>query len=361
VGTALSLLVLYVALALGASFLCSLLEAVLLSSREADLAPRAERGDKGAELLLTLKRDRVDDAISAILTLNTIAHTVGAAMAGAQAAIAFGDVWVGVFSGVLTLLILVVSEIVPKTLGTVHAARLAGFTGRTTWALMRLLAPILLLTRFITRLLVRGRREPSVSGRELAALVAIAARQGTLRPDVSRAVSNLLRFDEVRVQDVMTPRTVAWMLPVDATAADLLADPLHRVFSRVPLYRGSPDHVEGYVIVREVLSEAAQARDPSAPLASHKRRARIVPENITVGELLRRLIEWREQLAIAVDEFGGLSGIVTMEDAVETLLGQEILDEADTVADLRAMAVEVRDRRMRRREHGGVVLEESSG
>jgi len=360
VGTAVFLLVLYVGIALGTSFLCSLLEATLLSSREGDLLRRTESGDRGASLLLDLKRDHLGDAISAILTLNTIAHTIGAAMAGAQAAIVFGDAWVGAFSAALTLMVLVVTEIIPKTLGTVYAKRLVGFVGRTVWLLTKILAPALVLTRFLTRALTRGAEEEAVSRRELAALVALAARQGTLRGEVPLILSNLLRFDEVEVQDVMTPRTVAWMLPIEATAGDLIGDPQHQVFSRVPLYAGGPDRVEGYVLVREILSEVARSGDRSLPLRDYLRPAHVVPEGLGVAELLRRLIEWSEHLAIAVDEFGGTSGVVTMEDAIETLLGREILDELDTVADLRRLAADMRDRRMRRHERRGVGVDISS-
>lgn len=342
-----SLLVAYVVVALGTSFLCSILEAVLLATRDSDLAART---DRGAALLYALKRERIDDAISAILTLNTIAHTIGAAMAGAQAVVVFGEAWVGAFSAVLTLLILVLTEIIPKTLGAVHAPRLVGFVGRTLQVLVVVLTPALVLTRLLTRLLVRRRREVPVSGREVLALAAVAAQQGTVQKDLTRALANLMRVDEVRVYDVMTPRTVAWMLPADATIAELLADPQHRVFSRLPLYGASPDEVEGYLVVREVLSDAARARARDTPLSSYRRTVHFVPEIIGVGTLLHRMIEWREHIAIAVDEFGGVSGVVTMEDAIETLLGKEILDELDRVEDMRRVASEMRERRMRRHE-----------
>ncbi|MBX3269046.1 MAG: DUF21 domain-containing protein [Sandaracinaceae bacterium] len=349
-GTDAVLLVVYVTSALSASFLCSILEAALLSVRDLELLQRADQGDGGAARLLAIKRDRIDDAISAILTVNTIAHTVGATLAGAQAALVFGDAWVGVFSGVLTLLVLVLTEIIPKTLGTVHASRLVGFVGLTTALMMKAATPLLLVTRLLTRLLTRGKKEDEVSHREVAALIGIAARQGTLRQDISTALSNLLRFDEVRVSDIMTPRTVLSMQPIDATVEDLLKDESRGMFSRVPLYEGTPDQVRGYVIAREVLSEAARTEDRTRPLRAHLRPVKFVPETWKLAELLHRLLEWREHMALAVDEFGGVSGLVTLEDAVETILGREILDELDRVADLRALAIELRDRRMKRHE-----------
>ncbi len=349
-GAAVALLALYVVVALSVSALCSLLEAALLSTREADLDARASEGDRGAALLSFIKRERVDDAISAILTLNTIAHTVGAAMAGAQAAVVFGDAWVGLFSGVLTLLILVFTEIIPKTLGTVHASRLAGFVGRTVWLLVRALTPVLHATRKITRLLVRGGAAAPIAPGEIVALAAAAARRGTVHRDVTRTVSNLLRLDAVRAYDVMTPRTVVWMLPIEASARDLLDDPQHRVFSRLPLYRSSPDRIEGYALVREVLADAARSGRRDLPLAAYLRRARVVPETARLGELLRRMIDSRDHLAVVVDEFGGTSGIVSMEDIVETLLGREILDELDQTPDLRRAAAQIRDQRLRRQQ-----------
>ena len=348
-GTAAILLTVYVCLALGTSFLCSILEAALLSTREVTLTRRTEEGDAGAKRLLKIKRERIDDAISAILTLNTIAHTVGSTMAGAQAAIVFGDQWVGVFSGVLTFLVLVVTEIIPKTLGTVYAERLTGFVGSTISALMIGLKPVLFFTRLLTGLFTKQGHETRVSRREVAALVGMARRQGSIREDLTLALGNLLRFDEVRVSDIMTPRTVTWMLPSDATVEDLLAEREHAVFSRLPLFEDERDHVKGYVLVREVLAHAARTGDLKRELREHIRPIKVVPETINVSRLLEQLLEWREHAAVVVDEFGGMEGLVTLEDVLETLLGKEILDELDTVADLRELAVELRDRRMQRR------------
>ncbi len=347
-GLAAILLIVYVSIALGTSFLCSVLEAALLSTREIELARRAEDGDASAKRLLEIKQHRVDDAISAILTLNTIAHTVGATMAGAQAAIVFGDEWLGVFSGILTFLVLVVTEIIPKTLGTVYASRLVGFVGTTIRVLMAGLSPILFFTRLLTRLFTRHSHEEKVSRREVLSLIAIAKRQGTLEEEVSSTLSNMLRLEDIRVSDVMTPRTVVRMLPVTATVEDLLASETHAIYSRIPLFRESRDNVEGYVLVREVTAEAARRASAAIPLEDFKRPIHSVPDSIDLGELLEKLLAWREHAAVVVDEFGGLEGLVTLEDVLETILGREILDEVDTVADLRQLAKDLRDRRMKR-------------
>jgi CBS domain containing-hemolysin-like protein len=347
-GVAAILLAVYVSFALATSFLCSVLEAALLSTREMTLVRRAEEGDVGAERLLSIKRERIDDAISAILTLNTIAHTIGATMAGAQAAFVFGDEMVGIFSGVLTFLVLVVTEIIPKTLGTTYADRLVGFVGRSLRVLMFLLAPVLFFTRLLTRLFTQHSHEEKVSRREVLSLIAIAKRQGTLDKDVTATLANVLRFEEIRVSDVMTPRTVTRMLPVEATVADLLESDAHQIFSRIPLFRDARDHVEGYVLVREVVAAAARAGDTSLRLADYLRPIRSVPDGMHLSALLEKLLEWREHAAIVADEFGGMQGLVTLEDVVETMLGREILDEVDTVADLRELAKELRQRRTQR-------------
>lgn len=347
------LLLVYVVGALSISFLCSILEAALLSVRGVELEERKARGDRGAELLLHLKRQRIDDAISAILILNTIAHTAGAALAGAQVGKVYGDDYVGVFSAVLIFLVLFFTEIIPKTLGTVHASKLVGFVARTLEGLVWLLKPALYVTRLLTGFLARHEKKPVTRG-ELAAMVAMAAREGTLGDADSKLVSNVLRYDEITLEDVMTPRTVVCALPARATLADLLADEKAHVYSRIPIYQGTPDHVVGYVLQRDVLAEIAKGADPSTPLADHAREALHLPEQLSVRTALRRLTEGHQHLALVLDEFGGVSGLVTLEDLVETLLGIEILDESDRVADLRAEAIRLREKRLAARFPGEV-------
>jgi CBS domain containing-hemolysin-like protein len=342
-----TLLLLYVGLALGVSFVCSVLEAALLSARLGSLIERRDAGNRGAEVLLEIKRKRTDDAISAILTLNTIAHTIGAALAGAQAADVFGDAWVGVFSGVLTLLVLVVTEIIPKTLGTVHADRLAGVVGRTLALLIRVMAPLLVVTRALTRLVARH-KERRVSRGELAALVAIASQQGSIGPETTQIFSGALRLEEILVEDVMTPRTVATMLPTDATLKDLIDHTEAQAFSRVPLFEGNRDRVVGYVLQREALRDAARGADLTQPLKERMRPVWYVPENVSIGRALQQFLQRHEHLAMVGDEHGGTSGLVTFEDLVESILGAEILDETDEVADLRNVAAQLRDQRLER-------------
>lgn len=346
-GLGLALLSTYVGAALLLSFLCSLLEATLLSIRVSELVGRKNSGERGAAILLDIKQNRLDDAISAVLTLNTIAQTIGAALAGAQAAVVFGDAWVGVFSGVLTLLVLVLSELIPKTLGTSHASRLVGFVGRALRVYMAVLAPLLFMTRLLTKLFTRETKKP-ISRAELAALLGIATREGTLRRDESRLFDNVLRLEEVTVADVMTPRTVAMMLPATTSIADFLVHPSIDIFSRIPLYGENRDEIVGYIVQRDVLAALARGADPHEPLSYFKRDVWFIPENVSLGSALRQFLQRREHMAIVADEFGSVSGLVTFEDLIETILGAEILDESDRVVDMRALAIQLRDRRMRR-------------
>ena len=346
-GTALALLILFVVFALGVSFLCSLLEATLLSAGMASLSERRAAGSRGAGWLLELKRTRIDDAISAILILNTLANTLGATMAGAQAARLFGSAWIGLFSGVLTLLILVVSEIVPKTLGAVYARSLSGFVGWTLLILTRMMTPALVLSGVLTGLLTRGKKT-GLSRGELAAVIDLAAKEGALSRDESKLLANLLRSREIQVEDVMTPRTVTFMMPVDGTVEDLLADPEAEAFSRIPLYRDDPDNVVGYVLQRDVMKAVATGCERNRRLDTFLREIWFIPELTSVGQALQQFLERREPLAMATDEHGALAGLVTLEDLTETLLGTEIVDELDRIVDLRKKAVELRDRRLQR-------------
>lgn len=347
-----TLLLLTVAAALSISFLCSILEATLLSAPPSQLIERSERGQRRAALLLELKHERVDDAIGAILTLNTVAHTVGAAVAGAQAAAVFGDRWIGVFSAVLTLLVLVVTEIIPKTLGTVYALRLVGFVAVVTDLLTRVLWLPLAALRLVTQRLGAGGHRPQVSGREVAAMAALAARSGTVREATSRMVANALRLREVTVENVMTPRTVMAMMPADATIDDLAANDRVRPFSRIPLYEVRGDEVVGHVLQRDVLIAAARGAPGATPLSQFLRSLPVIPETASVETALQRLADQDERvhMALVVDEFGSVSGLVTLEDLVETVLGIEIVDEHDRVADLRVEARRLAERRWARAE-----------
>ncbi len=343
-----TLLVLFVGFALSVSFLCSLLEAALLSARRGMLAERSAAGSRGAGLLLEIKEDRIDDAISAILILNTVANTLGATMAGAQAARVFGNSAVGIFSGILTFLILVFSEIIPKTLGALYASQMSGLVGYTLHGLTTIMSPALSVSRVLTRLLTPN-QPTRLSKGELEAFIATAAKEGAIDPAQTSLLESLMRFDTVRVSDVMTPWPVMVMMPSNATVPDLLATPATDAVSRIPIHEPEkPDNVVGYVVQREVLRAAATETGPDRSLDAFRRPVFFIPGFLRAGVALRQLLDRREALAVVVDEHGSIEGVITLEDLTETLIGAEIVDESDRVVDLRKAALEYRDRRLAR-------------
>ena len=301
------------------------------------------------------KQERIEDGIGAILTLNTIAHTIGASLAGAQAARAFAsdtlteEAAVAGFSAILTVAVLVATEIIPKTLGTNYASALAPFVGYSVHALALVTKPILLVTGFLTRLMSRGEPE-GISRGELQALVNMAQSHGAIEHDESRVLTNLLGFEGLAAEDVMTPRTVMRMIALDRTVGDFIDDQTLSEHTRIPVYEGNRDHVKGYVHQLQLLRSVARGGSRDAPLGDFMYDPwSSVSEDTTLGELLRRFLDTRDHLVIVQDAFGGTAGLVTLEDVVETLLGAEIVDEADRVVDLRVLAAELRDRRMARR------------
>lgn len=355
-----AVLLLYILIALGFSFLCSLLEAVLLSVTPSYVRSLQDRNPKAGEALRSLK-SRVDRPLAAILSLNTIAHTIGAAGAGAQAQVLWGSEALAAASVALTLLILVVSEIIPKTVGAMHWRRLAPWAARLLPWLIFALYPLVILSEGLTRMLARGghRRGGSVSRDELAALAHIGAEEGLFGESETRILKNLFALASLRVRDIMTPRTVVLSMHEDTPIGDVVGRERAVPFSRIPIYGENDDDVVGYVLKDEVLLHAAKD-ELARPLKDFRRELLVVPESLAVAPFFERLLDKREHIALVVDEYGGVAGVATMEDVVETLLGMEIVDEADTVQDMRAMA---RARWFARARRLGIVPpeEEESG
>ncbi len=342
-----TLLVVYITIAIGVSFVCSVMEAVILSVSPAFIGALEEKNPESAGRLKALKA-QIDRPLAAILSLNTVAHTVGAAGAGAQAAVVFGSAAVGVFSGVLTLGILVLSEIIPKTVGAVYWRSLAGPVARLLQPLIVLLYPLVLLSQWLTRLIARGHSEHDVSRDEFVAMADIGFAQGVFEEHEIRRLKNLLQFDTLTAKDVMTPRTVMVSFPETATAETLRDAKVQ--FSRIPVYEGNRDHVTGFVLKDDVLE--AVARDHhNQPLSELKREILTVSTDLPLSRVFDRLIARREHLALVVDEYGGTAGLVSVEDIVETLLGMEILDEADRTSDMQALAKQRWAERARRLGH----------
>lgn len=331
-----TLLIIYISLAVGISFICSILEAVLLSVTPTYVATIERSQPKVAARLKEMKDD-VDRPLAAILSLNTIAHTVGAAGAGAQAAYVFGDAAVAIFSAVLTFLILVLSEIIPKTIGALYWQGLAPFAARVLPILIWSMWPLVKMSQQITLLLTRGKGKYAVTREEIAALADIGHREGVIDKVDSRIVSNLLRFDRLTVESIMTPRTVVFALDQDMTVDATIARRDELRFTRIPVFTDNIDTVTGFVLKTDILL-AALAGDGGQHLATLKRPMVEVPESMLLEVLFDTLLENDNHIALVKDGYGGTAGVVTIEDLVETLLGSEIVDEADTIEDLQDYA-----------------------
>lgn len=344
------LLILYGALALGVSFVCSVLEAVLLSVTPSWLAMADGEGQPAAARLREFKKD-IDRPLAAILSLNTIAHTVGAAGVGAQAAVVFASVPVGVISGVLTLAILVFSEIIPKTLGAQYWKPLAPMVARVLVPVIWSMWPLVQLARGIAWLMSPKDSGASVSREELAAMAELGREEGVLAEDESRILANLFSLGSLRVRSIMTPRIVLFALPEAMTVLESLEASEKQSFTRIPLYRENRDQITGYVLKGDVLLAAARAQG-DLPLTELRRDVLTVPIEMPLRRLLALFLDKREHIALVAGEFGGTAGVVTMEDVVETLLGLEIVDEADSVEDMQELA---RQKWLERAKRLGIV------
>ncbi len=331
------LLVIVVFLALGLSFLCSVAEAVLLSITPSYIACLREKNPARAEVLKKLRLEKVDQSLAAILTLNTIAHTVGAIVAGAQALVVFGNAWIGLFSAVMTALILFLSEIVPKTIGAVYWQTFVGVTAYFVNVLITVLYPLVWLSNGLTKLISRGKKTHVFSREEFIAMAGIGEQSGHLEEHESRIIRNIFRFGSVTITAVMTPRTVMTALQQDMTISESLPFVTKTPFSRLPVYGADLDDITGVVLKDEVLICMSQNRCDGS-LESLKRHILSVPDSLSLSDLLEFFLDKRQHLAIVLDEYGGTRGLVTLEDVVETLFGMEIVDEMDSVADMQALA-----------------------
>jgi CBS domain containing-hemolysin-like protein len=331
------LLVSYILLALVFSFLCSVAEAVLLSLTPSYIAGLRDRRPKLAALLKHLKQDNIDQSLAAILTLNTIAHTVGAIGSGSKATVVFGSAWFGLFSAVMTLMILFLSEIIPKTIGAVYWRNLAGLTAQFIRGLIWSLYPLIWISEVLTRLIARGKSAHVFSREEFVAMAGIGERAGKIDPRESRIILNLFRFDSLTARDIMTPRTVISGLPQDMSVTEALHAKPPVTFSRLPLYQADLDHITGFILKDDLLNAKARGHD-DVKLETLKREIKTVTGNMSLSNLFGFLLDKRRHIALVVDEYGGTKGLVTTEDVVETLLGMEIVDEMDKVQDMQAMA-----------------------
>ena len=330
------LLFVYLGIALGFSFLCSVAEAVLLSITPSYAATLRVKNPKFADVVDRLKAN-VERPLAAILSLNTIAHTVGAAGVGAQAQIVFEGKYVGLTSAVLTLLILVLSEIIPKTIGAVYWRGLAPVVARLVNWLIYLMYPLVVLSEWLAKLLSPSEAHPTITRAEVAAMAAQGAAEGHLDEGESRVLHNLFRLKVLTGRDIMTPRTVMVCFPQDMTVGEFATKHPDVLFSRLPIYEGTRDGITGFVLKTDLLLARARGEE-DRPLKEFRRDMLTVSSKIPLSTLFERFTEERSHIALLVDEFGGSAGLATLEDVVETLLGFEIMDEADRTEDMRVLA-----------------------
>lgn len=332
------LLFIYLAVAILISFLCSILEAVLLSITPSFVESVKQSKRRQLGFALEQLKSNVDRPLAAILSFNTIAHTVGAAGVGAQAAKVFGNEYLGVVSAVLTLLILIFSEIIPKTIGANYWRSLIGFTAKTLKVLIFLMYPLVVLSKGITKLLSKDdANATSVSRAEVSAMADIGEKEGVFASTESKMIKNLVTLRNITAEDVMTPRTVMVMMQEDKQLEELFNHETFDKFSRIPVFKKNRDDISGYVHKIDVLSRLAND-EHELKLKDIKREVMMVSHEMKLPLVLDELVESKEHFALVTDRYGGVAGLVSMEDVMETLLGREIMDEFDGIEDMQEYA-----------------------
>lgn len=295
----------------------------------------------------------IDRPLAAILSLNTVAHTIGAAGAGAQALEVFGETYVSVMSAVLTLLILIFSEIIPKTLGAVYWRGLAPTVAAMLPPLIILTYPLVLLSQGFARLISSKKKGPTLDREEFSALAQTLAKEGVFDEKESSVLMNLLRFRSLQARDIMTPRTAIVGFEQSALVSDVTKEAEKMRFSRFPIWHETPDEVSGFVLKHDMMLALASGEEKK--LSELKRDIIAVQSDTKVGALLSKMLERKAHVALVVGEYGGTAGVVSMEDVVETLIGMEIVDEIDEVADMQKLARKNWEERAKKR---GLIIEE---
>jgi CBS domain containing-hemolysin-like protein len=353
-----TLLIVFFLVAIITSFLCSMWEAVLLSITPSYAQIEVQKGSALGRRLKRFK-DNIDRPLAAILTLNTIAHTAGAIGVGDQAAKIWADAH-PLITGLLvpaamTLAILVLSELIPKTLGANYWKELTPFTARSLAFIIKALYPLVWFSQFVTKSLKKEDVGSAFTRSDFLAMADIGAQHGVFDEQESEIISNLLRFRTVRARDVMTPRTVVMAASASQLISEFVEQNRNLRFSRIPLYEnGSHDHVVGYLLKDQLLDCIADGRG-DGELMTLRRDIIAINEDHAIIELFNEFLTSREHIALVVDGFGGMAGIVTMEDLIETLLGVEIVDESDQTADMQVLARRTWERRAKRL---GLVVEQ---
>lgn len=330
-----SLLFVYLFIAVGVSFVCSVLEAVLLSTSKYYIDAQVKDQRSGAKLLKRNK-DEIDHSISGILTLNTFAHTLGAAGVGAQAMVIFGEEYMFVISALLTLLILYISEIIPKTIGAIYWQRLAIPSAYVIRAIIMITYPLLIISSFITRSF-KGKSGEKVSLGEIKAITDQGEKDGIVNTQEGSIIDNLLDLKSLHVQEIMTPRSVVFRVASSMSVKEFFEQTDFESFSRIPVYEGDIDTVTGMVLLRTLMIENIKGNSESTmqeltvPIFA-------INENIPVSKALKLFIKRKEHIFLVQDSYLQTEGIITLEDTIETVLGEEIVDEFDHSEDMQSFA-----------------------
>lgn len=331
------IILLYFLGALSLSFLCSVLEAVLLSTPMSYISMRENQGSKTATLMKQYKNN-VDRPVGAILSLNTIAHTIGSAGVGAESIKIFGEQYFGLISAILTLLILVLSEIIPKTIGASYWRSLALPSTRIIRVLILITYPLVLLSELITKVFTPRGNQASMSREEVSAMVDVGTTEGIFRESESKLIKSCIALSGVKARQIMTPSIVVESACQDLTVKDFQAKQSWS-FSRIPVYAGDKDYITGYVLKDAVLKLLSEDQF-HVKLSDLKRPILTFREEESVFQIWEKMLEKREHISVIIDEYGGLRGLVTMEDIIETMTGVEIVDEDDVAVDMQALAKE---------------------
>jgi CBS domain containing-hemolysin-like protein len=321
------------------SFLCSILEATLMSTPLSFVNMREDEGYKPAKRFKEYKTNNARP-IAAILSLNTIANTIGAAGVGAQATAVFGSHWFGLVSIITTILILVFSEIIPKTIGTNYWRKLMGFTACALRFIITLLFPIVWVVEKLSKsIAATDEDETAVSREEVAAMADMAEDEEVIDEDENKIIQNVIKLDDVKAEDVMTPTTVAAIAPEQMTLKEFYLDKTYSHFSRIPVYSDSDEYITGYVLRSEALEMLTEDKF-NTTLGDIKREIAMYGEKLPVSEIWNSMLSNKRHIACVIDEYGSFQGIITLEDIIETIVGLEIMDERDDVADLRQLALD---------------------
>lgn len=330
------LLLTYLFIALFSSFLCSIMEAVLLSIPISFLKTKSEQGSNPATSMLHYK-ENIDKPLSAILTVNTIAHTVGAAGVGSQATIVFGEAYFGLISAILTILILVFTEIIPKTLGANFSRELIGFASPVIKIMIFTTYPLVWLSSILTKLLSKEKPEFTTSREEISALASIGTQEGIFADKENIIIQNLIKLKSITVSDIMTPRIVVVTASEDMTLQEFMANKEFFKYSRIPIYHKDKDNITGYVL-RELVFEKLAEDQFGIKLKDIKREITTFPKEVTLFDAWEKLLVNKEHISLITDQYGGMDGITTLEDIIESLLGFEIVDEKDQIENMQQYA-----------------------